>query len=91
MNKRMQPTPAQRKVLEAMKEGGALVSARNYASTNWMVFGSRVSIRGSTATALRCAGWIAKSDGEYDYMGEHRQAWALTPMGLDAIKQMETA
>lgn len=97
MNKRMQPTPAQRSVLEMMQSGATLAryehpnGGDSWSLSNVPPINAGVKVRAQVAVAIRCAGWISADGAPVPLHGGKRQAWTLTPMGLEALKQMETA
>lgn len=73
------PTQAQRRVLEAMRDGTVLV--RGYVNhIQWYLQGSGASVNANTADALRYHGWIVTDDNAK----VHRH-YTLTPLGLSTL------
>lgn len=82
MTRKMQPTPAQRRVLEAIVAGGWL--ERAHRGNVWDHFPTNLLtvVQASTVNAMWRAGWLVVTGD---------RANAITALGRDALTQTPTA
>ena len=79
------PTPTQRTVMEAMRDGARLCHRTTPLGTEWYLRPSYEFLSARTANALCRGGWVASTGTDTPGGAETITHYRLTTSGLDAL------